>query len=42
MQDNPSPLVGSVRLSTGKLLTWGDGYYLIEIYSPELIVTKGA
>ena len=21
---------------TGTLLTWGDGYYLIEIYSPDV------
>jgi hypothetical protein len=35
--DNSSPLVNGIRSSTGTLLTWGDGYYLIEIYAPEVI-----
>ncbi len=34
--DNSSPLVNSVRLSIGTLLTWGEGLYLIEIYPPEI------
>ncbi|CAF4576773.1 unnamed protein product, partial [Rotaria sp. Silwood2] len=33
--DVSSHLVNSLRSSTGTLLTWADGYYLIEIYSPE-------
>jgi hypothetical protein len=36
--DKTSPLVNGIRSNTGTLLTWGDGYYLIEIYSPD--VTK--
>ncbi|CAF1277776.1 unnamed protein product, partial [Rotaria sordida] len=35
--DISSPLANSVRLSTGTLLTWADGFYLIEIYRPEII-----
>lgn len=34
--EKSSPLINGLRLSSGKLLTWGDGYYLIEIYTPEI------
>jgi hypothetical protein len=35
-EDESSPLVNGLRSSAGTLLTWGDGYYLIEIYTPDV------
>ncbi|CAF0768134.1 unnamed protein product [Rotaria sp. Silwood1] len=35
IDDKSSPLVKSLRASIGTLLTWADGYYLIEISPPE-------
>ena len=34
--DKLSPLVNGLRSSTGTLFTWGDGFYLIEIYEPDI------
>ncbi len=38
--DKSSPLTNGLRSSTGTILTWGDGYYLIEIYTPDIIGTN--
>jgi hypothetical protein len=35
-EDYSSPLVNSLHSSTGTLLTWGDGYYIIEIEAPDV------
>ncbi|CAF1418853.1 unnamed protein product [Adineta steineri] len=39
-EEKSSPLVNGLRSSTGTVLTWGDGYYLIEIYQPEILGTN--
>ncbi|CAF1569779.1 unnamed protein product [Rotaria magnacalcarata] len=35
-KEQSSPLANGLRSNTGTLLTWGDGYYLVEIYAPEV------
>ena len=36
MDEKSSLLTNSLRSNTGTLLTWDDGYYLIEIYPPNI------
>ncbi len=38
-EDDSSALANGIRSATGTLLTWGDGYYLIEIYAPDVSIS---
>jgi len=38
-EGDSSALANGIRSATGTLLTWGDGYYLIEIYAPDVSVS---